>query len=196
MSGLANDRPHTFTVTVMQNGVLQRTLRQTVHARQLSEWCCFIHLMHSLHHLIYTHIIILYICLFKLTVPQIAFNTYCILTCMFLAAICSINHTPLTIEALYTCVIAINDASTVPGQVTDMSVSDSSSTSLTVTWNQPTVQNGPVTMYKVCMHVCLCVCVCVGVCMCVHICGGGDGDVGVHHCACVCGWIVQCVTFI
>ena len=41
VSGLTSDRSHTFTVRVRQNGVLQRTLRQTVHARQLSEWCSF-----------------------------------------------------------------------------------------------------------------------------------------------------------
>ena len=45
----------------------------------------------------------------------------------------------------------------VPGQVTDLLVSDSFTTSLTVTWNTPTVFSGPISMYKVCVYLYVCV---------------------------------------
>ena len=44
----------------------------------------------------------------------------------------------------------------VPGHVTDLLASDISTTSLTVTWNPPTLYREAITMYKVCVHVCAC----------------------------------------
>ena len=40
------------------------------------------------------------------------------------------------------------------GHVTDLLASDISTTSLTVTWNPPTLYRDAITMYKVCAHVC------------------------------------------
>ena len=48
-------------------------------------------------------------------------------------------------------------SSTVPGQVTDLLATNSSTTSVTVTWNLPTVYKGHITMHKVRSFVYICV---------------------------------------
>ena len=74
--------------------------------------------------------------------------------------VCSDMH---TLNVYYVCThtvklppcITNTISSTVPGQVTDLLASNSSTTSLTVTWNPPTVYKGPITMYKVCVYLCV-----------------------------------------